>query len=241
MIIKGRSGRQRSVRTENHMWLWENVWDCETMSVSKEIHKTFVPGDRSFKEFSYAHAHNAQVRNSGGAGEKIFRPPWKNTLDITTIGHSLKYLGQSQKILRTPWCPMLLTGLIMHQGLALLIVVPAAVVLMRHQCSDNHDRNEEMWIQVACFAFGRNSFQMLKKSFVSKLQSFQIFFVILTFLVLMGWKLSCPKWANQILFRQWAPFCYSLLGTVLLGQACPTDPYLIHEIGAQLCLNKLLK
>ena len=193
MIIKGRSGRQRSVRTENHMWLWENVWDCETMSVSKEIHKTFVPGDRSFKEFSYAHAHNAQVRNSGGAGEKIFRPPWKNTLDITTIGHSLKYLGQSQKILRTPWCPMLLTGLIMHQGLALLIVVPAAVVLMRHQCSDNHDRNEEMWIQVACFAFGRNSFQMLKKSFVSKLQSFQIFFCHFNFFGINGVKIVLPK------------------------------------------------
>jgi len=25
-------------------------------ALSKEIYKTFVPGDRSFKEFSYAHA-----------------------------------------------------------------------------------------------------------------------------------------------------------------------------------------
>ena len=31
--------------------------DCQTMfwAISKEIHKTFIPGSRSFKDFSYAH------------------------------------------------------------------------------------------------------------------------------------------------------------------------------------------
>jgi len=31
---------------------------------------------------------------------------------LKTIGHSLKNLGPSQKTLRHPWCPKLVTGLI---------------------------------------------------------------------------------------------------------------------------------
>jgi len=33
---------------------------------------------------------------------------------LKTIGHSLKNLGPSQKTLRHPWCPKLVTGLIGH-------------------------------------------------------------------------------------------------------------------------------
>jgi len=33
---------------------------------------------------------------------------------LKTIGHSLKSLGASQKTLRRPWCPKLVTGLIGH-------------------------------------------------------------------------------------------------------------------------------
>ena len=43
---------------------------------------------------------------------KILRLPWKNVLIIgQTIGHSLKNLGPSQKTLRHPLCPKLVTGL----------------------------------------------------------------------------------------------------------------------------------
>jgi len=34
---------------------------------------------------------------------------------LKTIGHSLKNLGSSQKTLRHPWCPKLVTGLIGHR------------------------------------------------------------------------------------------------------------------------------
>jgi len=50
--IKGRSDRPPSVRRDR-----KSHRDFEAMygTVSKVIHKTFVSGDRSFKEFSYAH------------------------------------------------------------------------------------------------------------------------------------------------------------------------------------------
>jgi len=48
---EGRSGRPRSFRTENHIMIVRQMFGA----VSREIHKAFVPGHRSFKEFSYAH------------------------------------------------------------------------------------------------------------------------------------------------------------------------------------------
>ena len=59
-----------------------------------------------------------QDRNQGGAGgakpplEKISPPLEKMCLTyFETIGHSLKNLSPSQKTLRPPWCPKLVTGL----------------------------------------------------------------------------------------------------------------------------------
>jgi len=34
-------------------------------ALSKETHKTFIPGDRSFREFSYAHKAPVRVYNTG--------------------------------------------------------------------------------------------------------------------------------------------------------------------------------
>jgi len=42
---------------------------------------------------------------------KFFAPPPEKVVALKTIGHSLKNLGSSQKILRHPWCPKLVTGL----------------------------------------------------------------------------------------------------------------------------------
>jgi len=58
----------------------------------------------------------SQASNQGAAGgeatpTKIFRPPPEKVVALKTIGHSLKNLGSSQKILRHPWCPKLVTGL----------------------------------------------------------------------------------------------------------------------------------
>jgi len=56
-----------------------------------------------------------QARNQG-EGEalpgKICAPPGKMCwTSFTTIGHSSKILGPSQKTLRPFWCPKLVTGL----------------------------------------------------------------------------------------------------------------------------------
>ena len=68
---------------------------------------------------------HCQARNQGGAqlGEvspyKIVLPPGKMCwAQVKTIGQSLKNLGPSQKTLRHPWCPKLVTGLVIVPPLA---------------------------------------------------------------------------------------------------------------------------
>jgi len=57
-------------------------------------------------------AEGGAGRNQGGAGDAS--PPCKNVLGVVENDgtySSLKNLGPSQKTLRHPWCPKLVTGL----------------------------------------------------------------------------------------------------------------------------------
>jgi len=56
--------------------------------------------------------HRPVTRGEGAKPTHLFVPPGKiGWAYLKTIGHSLKSLGPSQKTLRHPWCPKLVTGL----------------------------------------------------------------------------------------------------------------------------------